>query len=113
MNVTCLRAALCSFLIAGSAPVLAQDAARLDRLEQAVKQLQQENEALKKEIGVLKAGAGVTTATNKVTTVESVLNATNRSPFALNVGKEAKLKLGGFIQGNGEFGDTGSLDGNF
>jgi phosphate-selective porin OprO and OprP len=87
---------------------------RLEKLEQAVKALQQENAALKKEISTLKApAAGPAVTTNKVSTVDSVLNATNRSPFALNVGKEAKLKLGGFLQVNGEVGDVGASDGNF
>src|SRR2546427_66809 len=35
------------------------------------------------------------------------------SPFVLPLGKEAKLKLGGFIQANGEFGDVGSQFGVF
>ena len=113
MTVTHVRIALC-FLLVCTTPLIAQnDSSRLDRLEQAIKQLQQENEALKKEVSALKGTARAVTTTNKVTTVDSILNATNRSPFALNVGKEAKLRVGGFIQGNGEVGDVGASDGNF
>jgi phosphate-selective porin OprO and OprP len=91
------------------APIVAQsEKDRLDRLEEVVKQLQRENESLKKELNGLKTAPPAAAAT-----VDSVLVSTNRSPFALNVGKEAKLKVGGFIQGNGEFGDPGSADGNF
>jgi phosphate-selective porin OprO and OprP len=96
------------------APLLAQTQdERLQKLEQAVKALQQENAALKQEINALKGPASAPATTNKVTTIDSVLNATNRSPFALNVGKEAKLKLGGFVHFNGEFGDPASAEGNF
>src|SRR5436190_1992303 len=35
------------------------------------------------------------------------------SPFVLPLGKEAKLKLGGFVQANGEFGDVASQFGTF
>ena len=35
------------------------------------------------------------------------------SPFVLPWGKEAKLRLGGFIQANAEFGDAGSMFGVF
>ena len=35
------------------------------------------------------------------------------APYVLPWGKESQLKLGGFIQVNGEFGDVGSVYGNF
>src|SRR2546428_10046935 len=35
------------------------------------------------------------------------------SPFVLPLGKESKLKIGGFIQGNGEFGDVSAFEGRF
>src|SRR5688500_2885997 len=102
-------AALVSAALLSCWPVAAQNQNdRLDKLEQAVKQLQQENEALKKELNTLKAAppAGKTT-------VDGILNATNRTPFAITAGKEAKLKLGGFIQANAELGDPASAEGNF
>lgn len=85
-------------MLAGAMPqAIGQDGARLDRLEEAIKKLQAENAALKSEVAALKGSTG----------------ATNRSPFALNAGKAAKVKLGGFIQGNAELGDPGSVDGSF
>jgi phosphate-selective porin OprO and OprP len=105
--------ALSSFILS-TLPVCAQnDVSRLDRLEEAVRQLQQENASLKRELQTLRTPAAQTAATPATNTLSSILSSTNRTPFVLPLGKEAKLKLGGFIQGNGEFGDPGSVDGNF
>lgn len=38
---------------------------------------------------------------------------TNASPFVFTAGKEFKMKLGGFIQGQAEFGNVAAWEGNF
>jgi phosphate-selective porin len=88
------------------------DADRLRKLEEAVRQLQQENVDLKREVNQLKSTppAASPPGTNWLA---DVMKPDKRSPFVLPLGKELKLKLGGFIQGQGEFGDPGSFEGNF
>src|SRR6185503_14671115 len=95
------------------APSFAQtDADRIRKLEEAVRQLQQQNVDLKREVNQLK-GAPAATSPPGTNWLADALSPNKRSPFVLPLGKELKLKLGGFIQGQGEFGDPGSFEGNF
>lgn len=93
------------------------DADRLRRLEEAVKQLQQENRELRQQVQELKPAIVNTApgmgAADKAAfaTNAAELAASSKSPFVLPWGKEAKLKLSGFIQGNAEFGDVASSEG--
>jgi phosphate-selective porin OprO and OprP len=107
-------AGVCCALLVSSAPAFSQsEPERIQKLEEAVRQLQQEKEELKREVNLLKGTttkAGPAPSGNWLTEVTSP---TNRTPFVLPLGKELKLKLGGFIQANGEFGDPGSFEGNF
>jgi len=88
------------------------DADRIRKLEEAVRQLQEQNVDLKREVNQLKSTppAASPPGTNWLA---DALSPNKRSPFVLPLGKELKLKLGGFIQGQGEFGDPGSFEGNF
>ncbi len=88
------------------------DADRIRKLEEAVRQLQQENVHLKREVNELKGTPPATTAVG-TNWLADAMSPGKRSPFVLPLGKELKLKLGGFIQGQGEFGDPGSFEGNF
>jgi phosphate-selective porin len=93
------------------------DADRFRRLEEAVQQLQQENRELRQQVQELKPAsanfAPGTNATDKAAFATNAveLAASSKSPFVLPWGKEAKLKLGGFIQANAEGGDVASSEG--
>jgi len=88
------------------------DADRLRKLEEAVRQLQQENVDLKREVNQLKSTPPAATPPG-TNWLADAMSPDKRSPFVLPLGKELKLRLGGFIQGQGEFGDPGSFEGNF
>lgn len=92
----------------------ATDADRFRRLEEAVKQLQQENRELHQQVQELKPALANVQAENAAfATNVAALAAGSKSPFVLPWGKEAKLKLGGFIQGNAEGGDVSAFEGRF
>jgi hypothetical protein len=88
------------------------DTDRIRKLEEAVRQLQQENVDLKREVNQLK-GPSASTPAGGTNWLGDAMSPGKRSPFVLPLGKELKLKLGGFIQGQAEFGDPGSFEGNF
>ncbi|HKX61460.1 MAG TPA: porin [Verrucomicrobiae bacterium] len=103
-------------LVLGATSQAQTDAERIQKLEDAVRQLQQEKEELKREVDKLKAtpGAATSTASGPGTNwVTDVLAPNTRTPFVLPLGKAFKVRLGGFVQANGEFIDPGSFEGNF
>lgn len=95
--------------LAGASRVTAQDtsappatdADRLQKLEDAVHQLSDQNQQLQQEITELKSGQVATVVTNSAL------------PFVVPGLNEMKLVLGGYFQGNGEFGDVDAYRGSF
>ncbi|MGI8967313.1 MAG: porin, partial [Limisphaerales bacterium] len=85
--------------------------------EEAVQQLQKENRELRQQVLELKptiaSTAPGTNMMDKTAFASSAaeLAASSKSPFVLPWGKESKLKLGGFIQGNAEGGDVSAFEG--
>lgn len=110
----CIRAPI---VLAQDAPTAPQPVTpeRFQQLEKAVQEIQRENRDLRDENKELRnrveqfehqqAGVQPATATN--------VPPTEKSNFVLPWGKESNLKLGGFLQANGEFGDSGSMFGVF
>src|SRR5881394_460556 len=91
---------------------------RFRELEKAVQAIQQENQRLRQENGQLR---------NRIEDLEhqrasvqppaavstNTASAESKPNFVLPLGKEAHLRLGGYVQFNGEFGDAGSMFGVF
>jgi len=84
---------------AGAAP--ASDTDRIQKLEDAVRQLSDQNQQLQQEITELKSGQPAQVVTN------------NPLPFVVPGLNEMKLVLGGYFQGNAEFGDVDAYRGSF
>lgn len=105
--------------VLGASAWAQSDAERIQKLEDAVRQLQQEKEDLKREINQLKGStnaprsAATTPAAPNTNWVADVVGPNTRTPFVLPLGKAFKVRLGGFVQANGEFIDPGSFEGNF
>src|SRR5436190_5661777 len=91
---------------------------RFRELEKAVQAIQQENQRLRQENGQLRnriedlehQKASVQPAAGVSTNAAS---AESKPNFVLPSGKEAHLRLGGYVQLSGEFGDAGSMFGVF
>src|SRR5438874_1978282 len=91
---------------------------RFQELEKAVQAIQRENQELRQVNGQLRKRveelehqrAGVQPAAAVPTNAAS---AESKPNFVLPSGKEAHLKLGGYVQLSGEFGDAGSMFGVF
>ena len=81
------------------------DADRIQKLEDAVRRLSDQNQELQQEIGELKSSKSV----------NAVLPAATNGPALLVIpgGKEGKLVLGGYFQGNAEFGDVDAYRGSW
>lgn len=117
------------FALALSMPAHAADssppseAERLQKLEQAVRQLQQRNSELETEVHSLKSKSGpfapIITEPEKKKVVAGSDNKavfTEPSPPPVDVhpgGPEYKLTLGGYIQANFEDGDVSAFEGRF
>ncbi|MFL6584274.1 MAG: porin [Chthoniobacterales bacterium] len=108
------------------APAAESESERLAKLEAAVAALQQQNTALKEEVAELKKGKASTkpaTAQEPRKTEEARPSADGKAVVektlekkALVVtaaGVEAKIALGGFVQGQYEAGDVSAYDGRF
>jgi len=99
-----------------------QSSGRLQKLEDAVRQLQQRNAELEKEVRELKAKrepfAPILGEPEKKAVAGSANKAvfTEPTPPPVNVhpgGPEYKLTLGGYIQANAESGDVSAFEGRF
>lgn len=84
----------------------ADDQDRMKKLEDAVQQLQQQNQELKNEVQQLKGGPALSDYVEP-----SVTN--NWASFVVPFAKDLKLVLGGYVQGNAEFGDVDAYRGAF
>lgn len=108
-------------------PLHAQDAvnqseaARLEKLENAVRQLQQRNAALESEVHELRAKGPLAPAFGAQTSSVTPGN-DNKTVFAAPTpppvdvhpaGSEYKLTLGGYVQANFEDGDVSAFEGRF
>jgi phosphate-selective porin len=117
---------LLSFLICR--PICAADSAdqsdseRLNKLENAVRQLQQRNAELEAEVHQLKSKSGpmapIPSAPKKKATADNDNKAvfTEPSPPLVDVhpgGSEFRLTLGGYVQMNFEDGDVSAFEGRF
>lgn len=98
------------------------DPQRIQRLEDAVRQLQDQNEALKKRIQELEHPTSNTTGNKKpgieaggssagVKNAQGNVPQSKLAPLVVPWGKESKLALGGFLQVNGELGDVAAFEG--
>ena len=94
---------------------------RLQKLENAVRQLQQRNEALESEVHQLRAKGPFAPAFGAQTSSVTPGN-DNKAVFAAPppppvdvhpAGSEYKLTLGGYIQANFEDGDVSAFEGRF
>lgn len=109
----------CAALLSGATGAWAQtseplsDSERIQRLEVSVRQLQTEKEDLQRQVEALKqvSAPPITTDTNFSGPISRW--GTNLLSYVVPAGKENILKLGGFIQGNADFGDVGSSSGDF
>ncbi len=81
------------------------DADRIQKLEDAVRQLSSQNQRLQQEINDLKS-PGLTHILQPAETNEPAL-------FVIPGGTEGKLVLGGYFQGNAEFGDVDAYRGSW
>lgn len=98
------------------------EADRLQKLEQAVRQLQQRNSELEGEVRKLKAKNTPFAPVNSTPEAKAVAGSDNKAVFAepspppVNVhpgGSEYKLTLGGYVQANFETGDVSAFEGRF
>jgi phosphate-selective porin len=89
------------------------EAARLAKLEAAVKTLQEQNTALKREVSELKRSSPKASPKHSSTDGKSFAGTTEEEkPVYVTPGaREIKLALGGFIQGQFETGDVSAYDG--
>ena len=91
---------------------------RFLQLEKAVQDVQRQNQELRQENGQLRNRVEQLEL-QKPVALQAGISSTNapsaesKPNFVLPWGKEANLKLGGFIQAQGEFGDAGSMFGVF
>ena len=81
------------------------DADRIQKLEDAVHRLSDQNQQLQQEISELKSSKTVTVMPPAVTNEPAL--------FVIPAGKEGKLYLGGYFQGNAEFGDVDAYRGTW
>ncbi len=81
------------------------DADRIQKLEDAVRQLSRQNEQLQQEISDLKS--------QKLTHLFQPAGTNEPALFVIPGGTEGKLVLGGYFQGNAEFGDVDAYRGSW
>lgn len=119
MGINYIAAGVFTYLVLagyswGQASPSETDSERIRKLEEAVQQLRQENTELKQKMDQLNEHKPVVVPETAMTGSPSTPSPANKwASFVIPGGKETSLKLGGFIQGQGEFGDTGSFSGNF
>ena len=83
----------------------ATDANRIQKLEDAVRQLSSQNQQLQQEINDLKS--------SKLTHILSSAETNEPALLVIPGGKEGQLVLGGYFQGNAEFGDVDAYRGSW
>ncbi|MGD1019043.1 MAG: porin [Verrucomicrobiia bacterium] len=88
-----------------SSAVGSTDADRIQKLEDAVRQLSNQNQELQQQITDLKS--------SKLTHIFQPTETNKPALFVIPGGTEGKLVLGGYFQGNAEFGDVDAYRGSW